>query len=110
MNLARLQVDIHDRILALRSIENTVSKLFFERLWEASTEEQKKEARDIILRGDKDALARWMDSHPDVDLGEMSYNKLKKLGRRLKVTNYCRLNRHDLEDAIREKQCKLESN
>lgn len=100
----RLQLDIHDFILNLRSVENTIKKEFFERLWYASTDEQKEEVRTIIMRGDKDALTQWMENHPDVDLGELSQNKLKKIAQQLHVINYCRLTRSELEDAIRERR------
>ena len=102
--MIRLHLDVHDHILNLRSVENTIKKGFFERLWDASNEKQRKEVREIVMRGDKEALTAWMDEHTDVELGELSYNKLKKLGRRLRVTNYCRLERHRLEDAIKEKR------
>ncbi len=104
MSYARLQVDVHQLILDLRSIENTTEKLFFQRLWQASDEDERKKIKRIILCGDKDTLMIWMENHPDVDLGELSYNKLKKLGQRLRIRNYCRLERHELEDAIRERR------
>lgn len=102
--MIRLQLELHDHILNLRSIENTLQKDFFGRLWEASSEEQRKAVKEIIMRGDKDALARWMESHPDVELGEMSKNKLIKLAQRLRVLNYSRLDRTELEDAINDKR------
>lgn len=104
MSYPHLQLDIHNLILNLRSIENTVNKPFFERLWKASTDEQKEVIKKSIERGDKIAVNRWMDSHPDVELGEMSQNKLKKLAQRLHVAHYSRLNRYELEDGIREKR------
>jgi len=102
--MIRLQLDLHEHILNLRSIENTINKDFFDRLWDASDEDQRTKVREIIMRGDKDALALWMESHPDIDLGEMSKNKLIKLAQRLRVTNYSRLDRHELEDAINDKR------
>ena len=104
MSYPHLQLDVHELILNLRSIENTIEKPFFHRLWEASDDKQKKAIRTIVQRGDKLSLARWMDDHPDIELGEMSQNKLRKLAQRLHVINYSRLDRYELEDGIREKR------
>jgi len=104
MELERLRVDVHQHVLDLRSVEGTIHKSFFARLFAASDKEQKKTAREIIMKGDKLGLSRWMESHPDIELGEMSHNRLKRLGRQLGITNYSRLDAGILAQRIEERQ------
>ena len=110
MELERLRVDVHQHVLDLRSVEGTVYKEFFARLFDASNAEQKKIVRKIILKGDKLALARWMESHPDILLGEMSHNRLKRIAKSLHVYNYSRLDARELAQRIEEHRNGTKSN
>ena len=104
MELERLQIDVHHHVLDLRSMEGTIHKPFFARLFAASKEEQKKEVREIIMKGDKLGLSRWMESHPDIQLGEMSHNRLKRIGKALNIPHYSRLDAMTLAQRIEELQ------
>jgi len=104
MELERLQIDVHHHVLDLRSIEGTIHKPFFARLFAASNEEQIKEIRKIIMEGDKLGVARWMESHPDIQLGEMSHNRLKRIGKALNIPHYSRLDVIALAQRIEELQ------
>jgi len=101
MIYTHLKLDVHERILSMRSVENTIHKPHFQRLWEASSIAEREIVRQYILAGNKTALSNWMTFHTDLELGELSFNKLKKIGQKLHVRNYCRLERHELEDAIK---------
>lgn len=102
MELERLRVDVHHHVLDLRSVEGTIRKSFFARLFGASDADQKKAVRAIIMRGDKLGLARWMEQHPDIELGEMSHNRLKRIGKSLNIHNYSRLDAGALAQRIEE--------
>jgi hypothetical protein len=102
MELERLRVDVHQHVLDLRSVEGTIHKSFFTRLFNASDEDGKKIVRAIIMRADKPGLARWMENHQDIHLGEMSHNRLKRLGRQLNIPNYSRLDAGALAQRIEE--------
>jgi hypothetical protein len=106
VELNRLRGKVHRNILNLRSVEAVIYKDEFERLYEASTEEQKKEVEKIILDGGRIKLADWMLMHPDIDPGELSGNKVKELAKRLGIANYSRLGRATLVSMIeRTRQC-----
>lgn len=97
-----LKRELHQKILDMRSIEATLTKPIFERLWLASDEKQRKVAKQHILNGSKDLLKSWMEFHPDLELGELSLNKLKKLAARYRVPNYSRLTRCEIEPILQE--------
>lgn len=100
MILARLQNEIHQRVLDLRSVELAMKGPRFERLYDASNKEERATVRHILLCGDKNRLKDWIDLHRDVALGEMSLNTLKRLAQRLHIKNYSRKQRHELTQDI----------
>jgi hypothetical protein len=111
MMLERLQGELRRKILDLRSVDAVVYKTGFRRLFEASTKEQKEEVRKLILEGEREKVAEWLLTHPKVDLGELSGNKLKELGKRLGVINYSRLDRVELAIEIeRVRKCAQKKN
>jgi hypothetical protein len=98
--------DLHWKILDLRAVKLTVSKPHFHRLFEASPDTERQRVREMVLKGDKSALKMWMRDHPDIDLGEMSLNHLKRIGKSLGIHNYSRLDRNILTQRIEEKRAK----
>lgn len=98
-----IQEDVHQRILSLRGIENLVLKPLFTRLWESSNKKDKKQILEIIEKGDRDALNQWMQTHPDLEPGEMSIRDLRALGRKLHISNYCRMSKPELIEIIEKR-------
>lgn len=85
----------------MRNTETLVGRKSFERLWNASTPEKKKEVLDALNNYDKNSIVGWMLDHPDLDLGEMSSRTLKDIGRKIGVKNYSRLSKQLLIREIR---------
>ena len=95
--------EVHRKVLDMRNIESLVNRVLFGRLWFASSEEERKRVYKLVLEGDREALEKWIEDHPDIDLGEMSHRKLKRLGQKLRIKNYSRLDRVELAQKIEER-------
>lgn len=107
MQLERMQGELRRLILNLRSVEAVIYKPMFKRLFDASTDKQKEEIKGYFLKGERYKVANWMLMHPDVELGELSANKLKELAKRSGVPGYSRLDRTELALEIeRHRECK----
>lgn len=97
-------MEIHSQVLTLRNLENLISKTSFHRLYESSSPEEKKQIYDIIQNGNKEEVARWMITHPDLEPGEMSLKGLRLLAARLHIVNYSRKSKLELIQALQSKE------
>ena len=106
-NLRMIRDSVHRRTLKNRSIEAIVESDRFERLWNESSDLQKKEAEQLIKDEAKLALILWLKNHPSLDLGERPLIYLRGQGRKLRVKNYSRLSKPELIREILLKEEKL---
>ena len=105
IDLDRLRGEIRRTILNLRSVEAALYKSEFIRLYGLT--EDKTEIDKLIKAGDRKAVAKWQLTHPEVDVGELSLNKLKELAKHLAIPNYSRMGRTSLATAIESvRKCK----
>jgi hypothetical protein len=104
--LIRIQHRLHQKILKLRSIENTIISPKFERLWLDSDNNLKRQIRMIIKSGNKAGILKWIKEHPSFSLGEKPIHQLKLIAKRLSVSNYSRLSKVFLIQAIEAKEAK----
>ena len=102
--LVKLREEVHNRAMTFRTIENIVLRPMFTRLWIDSTSDERKIVEDIIKRGNRKQLNRWMRDHPSVNLGEKPFRNLRELGRKLGIKNYPRLDRPQLITAIIQRE------
>lgn len=102
--LVRLLEEHHNRVLSARSIEGVITSLQFERLWSASTDDQKAAAKKLIEGNNKKSILVWMREHPSIDLGEKPIRDLYPIAKRLAIRNYSRLLRHELIAAIQREE------
>jgi len=104
-NMAKLvtvQDGLHDTILKLRRIEYIVDSHLFQVFWGRSTKEQQLTVIEVLEHRDLIALIKWLDTHPSLDVGELSSGQLKARARMLKIVNYSRLTKVELIRAIKE--------
>lgn len=97
-------MEIHSQVLTLRNIENLIAKSSFARLYESSTPDERRKIYDIIKNGQKDEVAQWMITHPDLDPGEMSLKGLRILAARLRIPNYSRKTKLELISILQAKE------
>ena len=104
MGLMKLREEVHNRAMTFRTIENILLRPMFVRLWIDSTDAEKKTVEEIIKQGDRNRLNKWMENHPSVDLGEKPFRNLRRIGQKLGIENYSRLDRAQLIAAIIQKE------
>ena len=102
----RLQYDVRRRILDLRSLDVIIGKSDFAHLFIAAKKEEQESVRAWVLSGEKQKVIDWVLLQADV--GELSRNKLRELGKLLRIVNYSRLDRSELAKQIEEARCKNE--
>jgi len=102
--LIKLQEDLHNTILKLRSIEAIVGRPQFERLWDDSSPEQQAALMINIQNADKENVIIWERDHPSLELGEKSLTCLKRIACRLGLVNYSRKGKLELIRDIQEKE------
>ena len=102
--IIKLQEEIHNRLLRLRSIDAILRRPQFERLWADSSEQEQQSLKAAIELLDKDAIITWMKEHTSLELAEKSLSDLKKIAYKLGITNYSRKGKLELMQDIREKE------
>ena len=102
--LLKLREEVHNRAMKSRTIENIILRPTFTRLWLDSNEKEKKEVVDIVERGDRKELNRWIREHPSLNLGERPFRNLREIGRKIGIKNYSRLSKTELIAAIIKKE------
>lgn len=102
--LIRLQEQIHNRLLRLRSIEAMVRQPQFERLWADSDKKQQEIVESYIDAADRDKVREWMRKHPSLELAERPLKELYKIASRMGIVNYSRKGRLELIRAIQKKE------
>ena len=102
MGLHRIRETLHAKILRLRSIASVIGSFKFDRLWEDSNDEQRREVTKFIEKEDRDRITKWIRTHPSLALGEMSLAQLKDLAYSLSVYNWSRMNKPELITSIKE--------
>ena len=100
--LIKLQEELHNKLLILRSLEATVAKPLFQRLWDDSKPEQQEFVRKALVAGDKILVESWIRTHPSIDVGERSVRDLYSIAQRLRIKNYSRLSKEELIVSIQQ--------
>lgn len=100
--LLKLRGEIHEIHLFIRRIEYLLNTQLFKRLW-TGTKEKKKEEFLVNKTLDKneikrklDIIKRWIDNHPDLEIGEYPVWRLKTRAKALGIKNYSRLTKVEL--------------
>ena len=93
---------LHSKVLRLRSIEGMVSSIRFERLWDDSSIKQREEVQEYIKDENRAGLVTWMRHHPSLDVGELTFTRIKEVARQLRICNYSRMSKLELIRAIKE--------
>ena len=101
MNLDAILEKWHQRILDLRAIEGIITTPMFSRLWDDSTDDQRRTVSRLILLAETDKLREWCKTHPSIDLGEMNIRQLRTRARKAGVLNYSRKNKGELIISIK---------
>ena len=91
-----IREEVHNAVLNFRTIENIISRPKFARLWMDSTGPKQEEVRDILRKGDRHALAKWMKEHPAIGLEQKTLVQLRLLGRKLGIKYYASLQQSEL--------------
>ena len=94
--LAKLRVDLHARLLALRSIEHTVSRFAFEEIWRQTDKKNQDTLIKMIEEHDCEKVASWMRNHPSLELGEKPLRVLREIASEKGIRNYSRMNKLEL--------------
>lgn len=97
----KLQEELHNRILKLRSIESMVNRPQFERLWDDSSQKQKSRLHTLISCAARDGVRHWIRNHPSLDLMEKKLCDLQRIAYRLGIKNYSRKGKLQLVEDIR---------
>lgn len=98
--MEKLRAASHEKVNDFRSVNSVINTRKFERLWSDSTPEGQDACRKIVEGGNREGLQKWMDNHPSIEIGEMPATHLKMLARRYKISNYSRLDRLGLIEAL----------
>ena len=88
----KLQEELRDKILILRSIELIVSSHKFERMWEHSS----KKLIGYIDKLDRDGLALFIKNHPSLERGERPIKSLKLEAQKCGIPNYSRMTKAEI--------------
>jgi hypothetical protein len=108
LGIHKLREEIHHRQLSLRKIETQIFDPQFDRLWADSSDDEKKAFSELVDSCDYRGVRDWIQGHKSLSLGEKTVKELRKIGRRLHIKNWSRLNRFDLIRAIQsEEQCSV---
>lgn len=102
--LIRMQEEIHNKILKLRSIEAMISRPSFPRLWEDSPDDLKDDFQILLDNIDKEGILVWIRDHPSLELGERSLTDLKRIAQRLGIKNYSRKGKPELINDIEDRE------
>ena len=108
MNINLAYWQFHDAVTShtngVRAMLKKVDSLHFETLWNQSTKEQREEVIQLIHLGNRDGLKEWMANHSALKSEDWGYNRLRDRAKKLGVTNYSRITRNELVQAIMEKE------
>ena len=102
--MRELKDKVHRMLLRIRSIEAVLETRRFERLWVDSTKEQKEKCSDLIDKGERVLLQKWIREHPSLDLGEHPIASLRQKGKELRIKHYSRLSKCELIAALKKEE------
>lgn len=88
------------RALDYRSVQYSLAKQGWDRIWEHLEEHEKIMIEGWVIGGESMELKDWVHDHPHLDLGEKSVERLRKMASDLGIKNYSRLSKHRLISAI----------
>ena len=103
MTLQDLQDDVRTKTLHHRSLIELITTDKFERLWEASSPEDRDKITALVEFGYRSKVREWVKNHESLELGERSIAFLRQQGRELSIKNYSRLTKSELIFEIMEK-------
>jgi len=102
--MIKLQEELHNKILNLRSIEAMIRRPQFERLWEDSSENDKEQLRCFIKDAKRRKVVTWIETHPSLELGEKKLTVLKNIATRLGIKNISRMGKVELVREIESRE------
>ena len=93
-----------------RSIVTLLNSIKFRRIWNHSTEEQKKIfVKDLKCR-DIQLIKDWLNNHPSIDLEEKNIRQLRNIAKELGIRNWCRMTLVEIINAITDERKKQNEN
>jgi len=104
ISLLDLRREVKNRILALRSIDNTLSNASLDYLWDAVSSKARDELVTHVLNDNRESVKCWMRKYNERELEEWPALQLKQLASTLKIANWSRLSRHELIMAIKNRK------
>ena len=105
MELFTVRRELHQQMLTARSIEIIIGKTVFTRLWDISTETERKTVYGHSMERRRILLARWIRDHRALELEEQPVAKLKEIASQLSIRNWSRMTKLELLKAIKESTC-----
>lgn len=96
-----LLLGFHEKLLQMRSIENTISSIRFGCLYDEATLEDKAKARQFIDSTDIVSLRKWLHQQAEkIDRALMNMRQLRNLARSYRIHGYIYLSKGQLLSAI----------
>ncbi len=104
IGIHKIREEAHNFAMKFRAIENMIGRADFIRLWVDSSDEDQNKAYELIKKGDRDALKKWMKNHPSKSLYDKTVPQLRAIAKQLGIKYYTTLNQGQLVAEIIRKE------
>lgn len=96
MKLNTLVQTVEFRLKESRKLIRLIRTPVFKQLWNASSEHDKNNVKNMILMYWTEDVRQWIKNHRNLEAGEMSVTQLKELARDLEITGGSRMTKIEL--------------
>lgn len=107
MNLATLQVDVHNLILNARRLERVLNSPEFEALYSTLSVEDKAHVARLVQDLLIDQLVKFIQTRIQQEVGEQSLRKLRIIASRYRISGYSLMTKEQLLREILHEQARL---
>ena len=96
MKYKQMVMDIHDQILRLIALKRLIKSERFQNLYRGSSYDSQETVECVIYKGDLLELQRWMNTHPNLTLEDLTIRQLHVQARKKRVKNYAKFSKCEL--------------